>query len=103
MAGGGFFVFAEVTASQLSSVPASLVGRATPAAPGGIAGASWSLAEHFHTNLGVGIIPASPFFGEERREMGERFVRVAFCKNVSVIEGAGVAMRGGGGEGEEGA
>jgi kynurenine--oxoglutarate transaminase/cysteine-S-conjugate beta-lyase/glutamine--phenylpyruvate transaminase len=103
VAGGGFFIFAQVTDEITSEIPADVLGRECAAAPGGRAGEGWALCEYLLESKGVGLIPASPFFSTQSAA-NEQFVRVAFCKNRKVIEEAGRALlctSGGGEEGEE--
>ncbi|GMI15787.1 hypothetical protein TrVE_jg4347 [Triparma verrucosa] len=90
--GGGFFIFAEVTEDIIKRVKESTngkeyfeMGRTK----------DWALCEYFIKEVGVGMIPSSPFFSEERVKEGisEKFVRVAFCGEVEDIEEAGRRIR----------
>ena len=84
---------AGITDSVASSVPDELM-RPHSCAPTGRARLDWALCEHLSISRGVGMIPSSPFFSEDsvRQGMSDKFVRVAFCKQRRVIEGAGEAL-----------
>ena len=87
VAGGGFFIFAEITERAASGVPE------------GEEDLDWRLCEHFIRTHGVSMIPACPFFDEravgdegavgDYKRAGLGWVRVAFCKQLEVIEEAG--------------
>ncbi|GMI16705.1 hypothetical protein TrLO_g3757 [Triparma laevis f. longispina] len=84
VSGGGFFVLAGITDSVKSRIPTEYLKGNT---------VDWGLCEYFIKEVGVGMIPSSPFFGEGRREEGEKWVRVAFCGEVEDIEEAGRRIR----------
>jgi len=89
--GGGFFIMAGITDAVASRVPEGMVMRENESAPTGKARLDWAMCEHMVRSEGVGMIPSSPFFDESRVSKGasDRFVRVAFCKQREIIEGAG--------------
>lgn len=92
--GGGFFIMAGVTDEVADRVPDHLLMKENESAPTGVARLDWAMCEYMVKEEGVGMIPSSPFFSEERVEEGasDRFVRVAFCKQKEIIEGAGRAL-----------
>lgn len=52
--------------------------------------ACWFIA----VELGVSSIPVSEFYCEEHREIGERFGRFAFCKDIETLRQAGERLQG---------
>lgn len=84
---GSYFVLLDissVTWPEDYPFPKSLDGR------GKDFKACWFIA----LELGVSSIPVSEFYCEEHREIGERFGRFAFCKDIDTLKEAGERLQG---------
>ncbi|KAF8592673.1 PLP-dependent transferase [Ramaria rubella] len=84
---GTYFVLVDVSNLEMPDdyvFPASLDGR------GRDFRACWFIAEQ----VGVSSIPTSEFYCEEHRNIGERFARFAFCKDLDTLKEAGKRLLG---------
>jgi len=84
---GSYFVLLDVSRVQWPAdypFPQSIDGR------GRDFRAAWFMAQE----IGVSTIPVSEFYGDEHREIGERFVRFAFCKDTETLRRAGERLKG---------
>ncbi|CAE6498691.1 unnamed protein product [Rhizoctonia solani] len=84
---GSYFVLVDISKLKIPdeyNYPASLDGR------GKDFKASWFIAQE----LGVSTIPVSEFYCEEHREIGEAYIRFAFCKDEETLKLAGERLAG---------
>jgi len=84
---GSYFILLDISSVKWPEdykFPSSLDGR------GKDFKACWFIA----LELGVSSIPVSEFYCEEHREIGERFARFAFCKDVDTLRRAGERLHG---------
>jgi len=61
---------AGVTDEVADRVPDHLLMKENESAPTGVARLDWAMCEYMVKEEGVGMIPSSPFFSEERVEEG---------------------------------
>ncbi|KAF8493510.1 pyridoxal phosphate-dependent transferase [Gautieria morchelliformis] len=84
---GTYFVLVDISDLQIPDdyvFPSSLDGRGLDFK------ACWFLAQE----VGVSSIPNSEFYCDEHRNIGERFARFAFCKDVETLRRAGERLQG---------
>ncbi|CAE6435799.1 unnamed protein product [Rhizoctonia solani] len=84
---GSYFVLVDISKVKIPDdypYPSSLDGR------GKDFKASWFIAQE----LGVSTIPVSEFYCEEHREIGESYIRFAFCKDEDLLKQAGERLAG---------
>jgi len=84
---GTYFVMIDISDVEIPDdyqFPSSLDGR------GRDFRACWFIAEQ----VGVSSIPPSEFYCEEHGNIGERFARFAFCKDVETLKRAGERLQG---------
>lgn len=94
-AGGGFFLFARVSANIAQLVPDNRLLLPNSATPTGLVRADWALCQWLAEKIGLLCIPSSPFFSPESASTGEysdHFIRIAFCKTDDTIEAAAAAL-----------
>ena len=82
MAGQGGILLMADTSDVV--VPERYLNECTPAAPNGVS-RDWALCRYLAFEAGVIAIPASPFFSEGNKHMGENYVRFAFCKGDDTL------------------
>ncbi|KAG8899962.1 hypothetical protein FRB99_006341 [Tulasnella sp. 403] len=78
---GSYFVLLDISRVQVPEdypFPVTLNGR------GKDFKAAWFIAQE----IGVSSIPVSEFYCQEHQQIGERFIRFAFCKDVPLLEAA---------------
>ncbi|KAG9031221.1 hypothetical protein FRB95_003060 [Tulasnella sp. JGI-2019a] len=78
---GSYFLLLDISRVKVPedyAWPATITGR------GKDFKAAWFIAQE----IGVSTIPVSEFYCEKHREIGERFIRFAFCKDVPLLERA---------------
>ncbi|KAH8118594.1 PLP-dependent transferase [Phellopilus nigrolimitatus] len=84
---GSYFVLLDISSVSWPEdfpFPKSLDGR------GKDFKACWFIA----LRLGVSSIPVSELYCDEHREIGERFARFAFCKDIDMLKQAGERLQG---------
>ncbi|KAG8920165.1 hypothetical protein FRC01_014412, partial [Tulasnella sp. 417] len=78
---GGYFVLLDISKVKVPEdypYPDTLKGR------GKDFRAAWFIAQE----VGVSTIPVSEFYCKEHQEIGERFIRFAFCKDYELLQRA---------------
>lgn len=83
---GTYFVLLDVSKLKVPEnyvFPASLNGR----------GKDFKYAWFIAQEIGVSSIPVSEFYCEEHIHIGERFVRLAFCKDLDTLRKAGERLQ----------
>jgi len=83
MAGQGGILLMADTSKVI--VPDRYLSECTPAAPNGVS-RDWALCRYLAFEAGVIAIPASPFFSEGNKHLGENYVRFAFCKGDETLQ-----------------
>merc|ERR1719453_2790295 len=82
MAGqGGILLMADTSGIE---VPERYLREKTPAAPNGVT-RDHALCRWLAHEGGVIAIPASPFFSDANKALGENYVRFAFCKSDETL------------------
>jgi len=85
--GGTYFALLDISKLQ---IPQGYPFPAAVQARGGDFKACWFMAQE----IGVSAIPVSEFYCEEHCNIGENFVRFAFCKDLDTLRAAGERLQG---------
>jgi len=84
---GSYFILLDISDVQLPEkypYPDTILGRGRDFKFG------WVMAQE----IGVSAIPVSEFYCEEHREIGEKFIRFAVCKDVDTLHKAAIKLQG---------